>query len=170
MFEGMPETRTGNFTLSTIALRTAFESPKASNGYASKAFDRFLANRPSWPPPGRKNGRAPLPEHRLPEEFQPGRSAHDPAQGRYDLTAADVQIPAFLASDSGRAVTEASMDLFPVFGLVAQLDPFLRWALNLSFIKNTSRTSLNHNYTCNYGVSSFASTILCGAARAGFCA
>lgn len=160
MFEGMPETRTGNFTLSTIALRTAFESPKASNGYASKAFDRFLANRAVMADrlEEKMAGRR-YPNTGFLKNSSLAGQPYDPAQGRYDVNAADVLIPAFLAAYSGRDANNASMDLFP--GLLAMLP---NWTLsydglsNLSFIKKYFKNvTLNHNYTCNYGVSSFAS-------------
>ena len=46
MYEGMPEIMGGNFTMTTIALGSAFGgSGNAMNNYSSKAFDRLLANR-----------------------------------------------------------------------------------------------------------------------------
>ena len=46
MYEGMPEIMGGNFTMTTIALGSAFGgSGNAMNNYSSKAFDKLLANR-----------------------------------------------------------------------------------------------------------------------------
>lgn len=160
MFEGMPETQTGNFNLSTIMIRTAFESPKASNGYASKSFDRFLANRAVMAE--RLEGR--MANQRYPNAGFLKNTAlagqpYDPSLGSYDLNSADVMIPAFLAAYRGSDVSKASLDLFP--GLLAMLP---NWTLsydglsNLSFIKKYFRSvTLSHNYTSTYGVSSFSS-------------
>ena len=46
MQDGMPEQMGGSFTMTTIALGSAFGgSGNANNGYSSKAFDKFIAHR-----------------------------------------------------------------------------------------------------------------------------
>lgn len=41
MFEGMPDTRSGNFSMSIISIGSAFERPSAGDGYHSGTFERF---------------------------------------------------------------------------------------------------------------------------------
>lgn len=160
MFEGMPEARRGNFNVSTILLRTAFESPKASNGYASKAFERFLANRTVMAE--RLEGK--IAHHSYPDagflkNTPLAGQPYDPARGRFDPNASDVLIPAFLAAYQGKDVDKASLDLFP--GLLAMLP---NWTVSydglskLEAVKKYFRNvTLSHNYTSSYGVSSFSS-------------
>ena len=44
MFEGMPDTRSGNFSMSIISIGSAFERPSAGDGYHSGTFERFRRN------------------------------------------------------------------------------------------------------------------------------
>lgn len=45
MYDGMPTTQSGSFNMTTISLKGAFEGMgDASNGYASKTFERFCAS------------------------------------------------------------------------------------------------------------------------------
>ena len=45
MYAGMPTTKSGSFTMTTISIGSAFESRgNADNGYKSKTFERFQSN------------------------------------------------------------------------------------------------------------------------------
>lgn len=44
MFKGMPDTRSGNFSMSIISIGSAFERPSAGGGYHSGTFERFRRN------------------------------------------------------------------------------------------------------------------------------
>jgi len=159
MFEGMPETRTGNFTMTAIALATAFESPKASNGYYSKAFENFLAYRTVIANrlEAKMTGKS-YPETGFLEGTSFAGETYDAANGSFDLNSADVLIPAFLAAYTGKDVNKSSLALFP--GLLAMMP---NWTISydglskLAFIKKYFKNvTLNHGYTCTYGVSSFS--------------
>jgi len=85
-------------------------------------------------------------------------TGYDKVNGGFDPNSADVLIPAFLAAYSGRDATKSALDLFP--GLLAMLP---NWSISydglskLDFIKKYFRNvTLNHAYTCTYGVSSFS--------------
>ncbi|MDD4921693.1 MAG: cell surface protein SprA, partial [Bacteroidales bacterium] len=160
MYEGMPETKTGSFTMTTIALSTAFGSSKSSDGYFSKSFQKFLDNREivaarlekkmigkNYPNSGFLSGTT--------LADQP----YDAQNGAFDLNSADVLIPAFLAAYTGKDVKSSALDLFP--SLRALLP---NWSISydglsrIDFIKKYFRNvTLNHAYTCTYNVSSFAS-------------
>ncbi|MDD4770281.1 MAG: cell surface protein SprA [Bacteroidales bacterium] len=160
MFDGMPEMRTGSFTISTVAIRSSFESPKASNGYYSASFERFLENRAviasrleakligtNYPSTGFMKG------HALAGE------PFDPANGTFAANSADVLIPAFLAAYTGGDARNSSLELFP--GLLSMLP---NWSVSydglskLEFVQKYFRNlTLNHGYTSTYSVSSFSS-------------
>ncbi|MDP4276066.1 MAG: cell surface protein SprA [Bacteroidota bacterium] len=159
MYDGMPETRTGNFTMTTIALSTAFESSKASNGYRSKAFETFLANRSMIASRLEEKMAGKLyPSTGFLKDTPLAGSVYNKSNGAFDLNSADVLIPAFLAAYSGKDARTSSLDLFP--GLLSMLP---NWSISydglskLEFIRKYFKSvTLNHNYTCTYGVSSFS--------------
>jgi cell surface protein SprA len=160
MYDGMPETQTGSFTMTTIAISTAFESSKASNGYYSKSFQTFLNNRSiiaarlekkmsgvSYPNSGFLSGTS----------F--ANKAYDTSNGTFDLNSADVLIPAFLSAYTGKNVVNSALDIFPA---LKSLLP--NWSIsygglsNLDFIKKYFKNvTLRNAYTCTYNVSSFSS-------------
>ena len=155
----MPETRTGNFTMTTIALSTAFESSKASNGYRSKAFETFLANRSMIASRLEEKMAGKLyPSTGFLKDTPLAGSVYNKSNGAFDLNSADVLIPAFLAAYSGKDARTSSLDLFP--GLLSMLP---NWSISydglskLEFIRKYFKSvTLNHNYTCTYSVSSFS--------------
>jgi len=160
MFDGMPETRTGNFTMSTVIMATAFEKPKASNGYFSKAFENFLSNRLLIKDrlDKRMNGKV-YPSTGFLSGSPLAGQAFDATSGSFDLNSADVLIPAFLAAYSGKDANVFSTEIFP--GLLSLLP---NWSVSydglskIGFIEKLFRNvTLNHAYTCTYSVSSFSS-------------
>jgi cell surface protein SprA len=160
MFEGMPETRSGNFTMSTIAISTAFESSKASNSYFSKNFERFLNNRSIIAARlDKKMSVKNYPSTGFMEDSPLAGLPFDKTNGGFDLNSADVLIPAFLAAYTGKDATKSNLDIFP--GLISMLP---NWSVSydglskLYFVKKYFRNvTLNHAYTCTYNVSSFSS-------------
>ena len=160
MFAGMPEARTGSFTISAIAAKTAFENPKASNGYFSKAFENFLANRTVIKDrlDARMVGKK-YPQAGFLTDSPLAGQSFDKANGSFDINSADVLIPAFLAAYTGRGADKVGTELFP--GLLSMLP---NWTIsydglsNLPFVKKYFRNvTLNHAYTCTYSVASFSS-------------
>ena len=160
MFNGMPQTRTGSFTMTTVSLASAFENAKSSNGYYSKAFENFLNNRSiikdrldkrmenkKYPNTGFLQG-SPL-----------AGLAYDKNIAGFDMNSADVLIPAFLAAYSGKNANVFKTDIFP--GLLSLLP---NWSLTydgltrLGFIEKLFRNlTLNHAYTSTYSLTSFSS-------------
>ena len=159
MFEGMPRSVNGSFSMSTLALATAFESPRAKNGYRSKTFERFLSNR--------QYVQQKL-EQRMAGMVYPDVDAispayrgqtFDPSIGTYSQYSGDVLIPAFFAAYTGRSVEKSGLNIFPA---LSQLIP--NWSIrydglsSLPFFKRTFKNfSLKHGYSCSYDINSFSS-------------
>jgi cell surface protein SprA len=160
MFDGMPQNKTGTFTMTTIAIATAFESPKSSNGYKSAGFDRFLKNRDIVTArlQNKMVGKT-YPDVSFLNESGLGGTPYDAVNGTFARNSADVLIPAFLAAYTGKSAVHSDLSLFPA--LKALLP---NWSIsydglsNLDFVKKFFRNvTLNHAYSCTYNVGSFAS-------------
>ena len=116
MQDGMPEQMGGSFTMTTIALGSAFGgSGNANNGYSSKAFDKFIAHRSViaqrladtysgtvYPSSGFMAG------HAL------AGKPYDPAVGGgVSLNSMEVLVPAFLAAYTGKDPNKVGLSAFP---------------------------------------------------------
>jgi len=160
MEEGMPETKTGTYTMTTVALSTAFESSKSSNGYQSRAFQKFLDNRAVIAArlESKMAGKA-YPNAGFLSGTMLADQTYNSENGAFDLNSADVLIPAFLAAYTGKDARSSDLNIFP--SLRALLP---NWSIsydglsNLDFIRKHFRNvTLSHAYTCTYNVSSFSS-------------
>lgn len=160
MYEGMPEVRSGNFSMSTISIRTAFESVKASKGYASKAFDRFIDNRAvvakrlNQRIQGVNYPRAGFLQH-TPLAGQP----YDPSLGGFMEDGADVLIPAFLAAYTGKDASKSNLAIFPsILSMLPNWSVTYDGLSKLDFVKKAFKSlTLNHAYVSTYNVASFTS-------------
>ena len=160
MYADMPTSRSGNYTRTHIALATALKGSKASDGYSSDAFSKFLQNIPvvasryeslyhgmRYPHGGFMEGN-PL-----------AGNIYNPEVGSVSTTSPDVLIPAFIAAYSGQDVNKITLDPFP--GLSAMLpnwkvtyDGFLQ----MGNMKNIFKAfTVNHAYQCSYAVGSYTS-------------
>lgn len=160
MYSGMPTSRTGNYTRTHMALKTALRSSSAEDGYNSEAFNRFLENIPviaeryeqqyngmRYPSTGFLEG-SPL-----------GGTVYNKDLGSVSRTSSDVLIPAFLAAYSGSDVNKISLDLFP--GLSAMLP---NWKVtydgfvNLGNMKKWFKSfTIQHAYNCTYSIGGYSS-------------
>lgn len=160
MIADRPETRTGSFSQSSIALKTAFAPLNAKKSYYSKAFDNFVAAREvmaarltaqyagmSYPDAGFLAG--------SPLAGQP----YDESLGAVNKNSAEVLVPAFLAAYTGRSAHKSSMDIFPSLAAILP-----NWSISydglskIPLLKKHFRSiSLNHAYNCNYNVTSYSS-------------
>ena len=159
MQEGMPEQMGGSFTMSTIAIKTAFSgSGNANNGYSSRTFDRFLnyrsviANRMEAAYAGTNYPNA---------GFLEGTSyAGQPyGGGGVSLNSMDVLVPAFLAAYTGKSPDKVELTPFP--SLKAMLP---NWRVTYDglikipfFKKHLKSITLSHQYRCSYSVGAFSS-------------
>jgi cell surface protein SprA len=164
MYEGMPEIMGGNFTMTTIALGSAFAgSGNAMNNYSSKAFDKFLAHREiiaqryesqyaglTYPNEGfiREQGLGGRP-------YNPGANN----ENGVNRNSADVLIPAFLAAYTGKDPNKVGLTAFP--SLKSMLP---NWRITydglsrISAVKKYFKSvTLSHQYRCSYTVGAFSS-------------
>lgn len=162
MQDGMPEQMGGSFTMTTIALGSAFGgSGNASNGYSSKAFDKFIAHRSViaqrlmdtysgtvYPNSGFMAG------HAL------AGKPYDPAVGGgVSLNSMEVLVPAFLAAYTGKDPNKVGLSAFPsVKSLLPNwrvtYDGLIRIPVIRKYFKSMM---LSHQYRCSYSVGAFSS-------------
>jgi cell surface protein SprA len=160
MYDNMPTTMSGSYTKTHWAIASALKSSKAENGYASKAFTKFLEAIPviadrvnagyagtTYPTTGFMNGN--------PLAGQP----YNTETNSPSTTGSDVLIPAFLAAYSGRDPGKQYLTPFP--GLAAALP---NWRVTYDGIVRIGRLSeifksilLSHSYQCTYSVGSYSS-------------
>ncbi|MDR1707002.1 MAG: cell surface protein SprA [Prevotella sp.] len=147
MFDGMPRSLGGSFSMTTIALSSSLQSSNSKNNYYSKAFSKFLENRD-------------IISNRLEDiykdtEYQGGQ--YQP--GGVNPNSSDVLIPAFIAAYTGRNAASISLSAFP--SLLSMLP---NWSISyaglqkIPFIKEKFRNlQLNHSYECRYQIGSYGS-------------
>lgn len=162
MFDGMPKTFTGSYNITQIAIATAFmRTGTAEDNYASKVFDKFLANRQIIA--NRLNSKyrgTRYPKTGFFNELPTiGGEYFDEALGKYDLNSTDVLIPAFLAAYTGKDVNK--MDTNPFLSILNILP---NWRINydglsrIQWVKDNFKSiSLTHAYTCRYSVGNYTS-------------
>jgi cell surface protein SprA len=159
MFDDMPTAFSGTFTMTHIAIGTAFwtKNTKVGNQRAFDLFNRYrgvVANRiqdrytgTSYPAGGfmQETGLQGLP--------------YNAANGTVTPTSTDAMIPAFMAAYSGRSVDGASSNIIP-----SLLSLLPNWSLSytgltrIPFIAKVANTvTLNHTYASIYGINSYTS-------------
>lgn len=160
MHPGMPSTFNGNFNITQVALKTAFEKiGNAADNYNSESFRKFRAYRniiASRLESKMKN----YPTTGFFAEM-PGISGKpfDPNNGTYDLNSPDVLIPAFLAAYTGRNPEHVKTNPF-----LSLLDILPNWTVNfnglsnLDWVKEKFRSvSLTHAYRNTYTIGNYGS-------------
>ena len=161
MQNGMPEQMGGNFTMTTIALGSAFGgSGNAKNGYASKSFDKFLSYRnviagrlqslytgSKYPSSGFMAG-----------HVMAGQT-YDPKLGSVSPNSMEVLVPAFIAAYTGKNPDKVGLTPFPS---LKSLMP--NWRITYDGLgrvpairKYFKSVMLSHQYRCSYSVGSFSS-------------
>jgi len=164
MFDGMPQTFTGSYNISLIALSTAFKpTGTAKNNYSSELFNNFLANRQIIA--DRLNSKlvgTKYPDTNLFKQNINSALAgttYDSKNGQYSANSADVLIPAFLAAYTGGDVK--SVNTNPFLSLLSVLP---NWRIsydglsNIPWVKDHFKSvSLTHAYTCKYSIGSYTS-------------
>lgn len=160
MFAGMPTAFSGSYTRTHVALSSALRSSKASNGYESSAFNRFLANIPVIADRYDRQYTG----VRYPDTgFMAGNSLagtpFNPTVGTVSRTSPDVLIPAFLAAYSGYDVNKIGLDHFAGLGSMRP-----NWRITydgLLQIGNLNKifksVTLSHAYQCTYSIGNYSS-------------
>jgi len=161
MYDDMPTSRSGSFTMTHCAIATSLRSVgNADNGYYNEAFETFLSNIPivaqryeqkfhglNYPATGfmRDNVHAGNP--------------FDPKVGTVSQTSSDVLIPSFIAAYTGKNASSIYLSPFPSF---AHVLPNWRVTydglIKLGNMKNIFKSfKLTHAYQCTYTVGSYSS-------------
>ena len=154
MYQGMPTTQSGTFTMTTISLGSAFESMgDANNGYHSASFEKFCNSLECF-------------RQRVENQYQnavyPAGSTlagntFNPENGTVSKYSADVMIPAFLSTYT--SMGGKSLDIFPT---LSRLLP--NWSVRYSglvrlpwFSEVFKSFNINHAYKSVYAVGSYSS-------------
>lgn len=154
MFEGSPTTESGTFTMTTVSLRSAFESiGSASTGFHSRSFDRFCNSLDGF----RDRVEAQYAGSVYPASSTLGGQSFDPQNGGVDRYSADVMVPAFLA-----AYTSGGSHSLALFPALSRMLP--NWSIRYSglaklpwFRERFKSFNINHSYKSIYAVGSYSS-------------
>ena len=160
MFEGMPTTRSGNYTRTHWAVATALRGSKAEDGYASAAFTQFLQNIPVIA--GRVEEQYAgysYPKSGFLEDSPLGGTLYNPEVGSVSSTSPDVLIPAFIAAYSGTDASKITLEQFPGLGAMrpnwkVSYDGFTQMGNMKKIFKSFT---INHAYQCTYSVGGYSS-------------
>lgn len=164
MYEGMPETFTGSYNITQVALATAFSSiGNAKNNYTSKNYERFLSYRDIMADRLQQKydaiGNYPTTGFLSPDNNSLSGKPYDRKNGTVDKGSGDVMIPAFLAAYTGRDINKVNTN--PFLGILSILPNWRVSYDGLSRIpwvkENFKSVSLTHAYTCKYSIGSYTS-------------
>lgn len=152
MFDGMPATRTGSFTQTTISIGSAFErAGNANRGYPSRTFNRFVASLDRYQQRVESRYAGAL----YPATSELAGKAFDPANGTISKYSADVMVPAFLDAYTAGG---SGLSIFPS---LAKLLP--NWTVSYGGLAKLRRMkkvfksfNLNHAYKSIYSVGSYS--------------
>ena len=164
MYEGMPEIMGGNFTMTTIALGSAFGgSGNAMNNYSSKAFDKLLANREIIAQRiESKYSGLKYPDVGFIHDKGLGGMLYNPGTDNVNgvnRNSADVLIPAFLAAYTGKDPKKVGLTAFPSLKSMlpnwrVTYDGLIKIPAVKKYFKSVT---LSHQYRCSYSVGAFTS-------------
>jgi cell surface protein SprA len=139
--------RTGNFSISTIAIKTAFSANDPNDRFRTPEFNSFERYRDSIQNRLIREPGAPQPENLLQKD------------SLYKKDGQSVLIPAFVAAYTGQGVNKVSLSAFPRI-------PLPNWRIDYGgltkipfFEKKFSSINLTHGYTCTYSVDQFTSSL-----------
>ncbi|MDR3705918.1 MAG: cell surface protein SprA [Paludibacteraceae bacterium] len=163
MYDGMPTTYTGSFSMTTIAIGTFFgRTGTASNNYYSKAYETFKANRDI--------AQAAL-EAKYANTYYPASGfmtadessaligkRFNTSNGTFSKNSAEVLIPSFLSAYTGSSLTN-SMDIIPSIMHMLPNWKITYDGLNrIAFVKEHFKSvNLTNVYSCKYSIGSFSS-------------
>ena len=154
MYQGMPTTQSGTFTMTTISLGSTFEGTgNANNGYHSATFEKFCNS---------LEGFRQRVENQYAGATYPAGSilagqTFNADNGTVSKYSADVMIPAFLSSYT--SIGGNSLELFPA---LSRLLP--NWTVRYSglgrlpWFRDVFKSfNINHSYKSIYAVGSYSS-------------
>lgn len=160
MYDYMPTSRTGSFTMTTCAIGTALRGASASNGYQNGAYDKFLSYIPQMQQRLEQTYHGSVyPDAGFIKGTEYAGKTYNPENGGVNAASSDVLIPAFLAAYTGKDPKSVTTSPFPS---LANVLPNWRVTYDgltkIEAIKKIFRTfTLTHAYQCTYNVGSFSS-------------
>ncbi|MDR1331280.1 MAG: cell surface protein SprA [Tannerella sp.] len=162
MYAGMPTTYGGTFTMSTIAFGGMFAGGGSiSNGYASKTFNRFLANRSIVASRFESQyARSTYPAHGFMEGHPWAGQPYNPSGGTgVRPNSSDVLIPAFIAAYTGKDPKSTGLSVFPsLLSMLPNWRVSYDGLIQLPLIKKHFKSMvLSHSYRCVYNVGGYTS-------------
>ena len=160
MYQDMPTSYSGTYTMTHCAIATALRSSSPDDGYNNEAFNNFMKNIPFI----RDRVESQYAGVRYPDAgFIRGTAdagvVFNPEIGSVSATSSDVLIPAFVAAYTGRDASKQWLDPFPslkdilpnwrvTYDGLLQLGNMKRWFKSFT---------LTHAYQCAYTVGSYSS-------------
>lgn len=160
MYNDMPTSYSGSFTMTTCAIATALRSSSAKDGYNSEAYNKFLANIPVVAQRLEQHYRGMnYPDAGFIQGTSYANKPYDSNNGGVNEASSDVLIPAFLAAYTGKDPAKVTTSVFPS---LAKILPNWRITYDgLVKIGNLNKIfrslTLTHAYQCTYSVGSFSS-------------
>ena len=152
MYESMPTTQSGSFSMTTISIKSAFEGTgDANNGYKSASFEKFCGLLDSY----QERVQAQYMDTRYPVNSTMHGTKFDPVKTPVKKYGADVMVPAFLNAYTGYS----GLSIFPT---IASMLP--NWTVKYSglgqlawFRERFKSVNINHGYKSIYAVGSYSS-------------
>ena len=153
MYDGSPTTQSGTFSMTTISMKSAFESMgDANNGYYSKTFEKFCNSLDAF----QQRVEARYAGAVYPEGTTLAGTVYNSENGGVDKYSADVMVPAFLSAYTGAG---SSLNLFPAISSILP-----NWTIKytglqkLTWFKQTFKSvTLSHAYKSIYSIGSYSS-------------
>ena len=161
MVDGMPRTLTGNFSITTMAIKTAFKpTGDINSNYNSELFNAFLGNRQIIA--DRLNNsysNTSYPTGGYFDETTIKGGTFNPANGKFEKNSADVLIPAFLAAYTGRDANKVGTSPFlSIWDILPNWQVSYDGLSRLEFVKKHFRSvRLRHGYVSSYNIGSYSS-------------
>ena len=159
MYEGMPTTYSGSFSMTTLSLKSALEGMgNASNGYKSKSFEKFCASIVNYQQRVQSQyNNAIYPSGTTDADgIDLSGSEYNTKLGTVDQYSADVLIPAFLDTYTGSG---GGLGIFPA---LRKMLP--NWSIKYSGLvklpwlrDHFKAITLSHGYKSIYSVGSYSS-------------
>ena len=154
MYVGNPTTRSGQFTITTVSLRSALEGMgNASDGYHSASFVKFCNSLPSF----RDRVEAQYAGSTYPAGGLMAGETFNPEVSTVGLYSSDVLIPAFISTYTN--IGGKSLDLFPS---LARMLP--NWSIRYSGLSKLApfkdlfkSVNINHTYKSVFAIGSYSS-------------
>ncbi|MBQ8271176.1 MAG: cell surface protein SprA [Bacteroidaceae bacterium] len=154
MFDGMPYSESGGFSMTTISIGSSFDIGKAGNNYQSDTYDKFIENIETI----RQRVESRYTNSVYPASSSLAGQPYNPENGAVNRYSTDVLIPAFLSAYTGGDATSQSLDLFPNF-----MRMLPNWKIRysglskLSFLKKYFKSvNIEHGYKSVYAVGSYS--------------